>query len=239
MIEDDEPGWLRRNFAGLVAAVVAGLAIAGAAYVVTHLGGAKPTLKQVQQVTLLKPPPPPPPPPQDQPKPVEPEKIAEPDPIQPMDEVKELPPMPDLPPAPGPLGLDAEGTGAGDAYGLVGQPGGRALGEGGYGSSGGGGASGPATWRWYANAVQAEFIDALRNNEATRYANFSRAQLAIWADPEGRITKVRLYRSTGDAEVDAAIERDLPRLVMLRQPPPKDMPLPIKFYLSPKAQRQG
>lgn len=236
-MHDDEPGWLQRNLAGVIATAVICTAIATAVHLARNVGDAKPTLKQVQQVTLLKPPPPPPPP--EQPKPaVEEHKIAEPEMIKPMEAVKELPPAPDLPPPPGPLGLDAAGTGPGDAYGLVGQPGGRALGEAGSGGDGGG-ANGPAGWRWYANAVQSEFIEALRTNEKTRYADFARTQLAVWATPDGRISKIRLYQSTGNPEVDAAIEQEIPRLVVLRQPPPKDMPLPIRFYLSPRTQRQG
>jgi hypothetical protein len=232
-----EAGWLSGNLASIVTGVVLCGAIGAAGYFVSNLGDSKPTQKQIQQVTLVKPPAPPPPPPPEKTKAVEEEKTPEPEMIKPLDAVKPLPPLPDLPPPPGPLGLDAEGTGPGDAYGLAGQPGGRALGEG--GSGGGGGGSGPATWKWYSNAVQSEFIEALGNNEKTRYADFARTQLAVWATPEGRISKVRLYRSTGDPAVDAAIEQEIPRLVVLRQPPPKDMPLPIRFYLNPRAQKQG
>lgn len=236
MIDDDEPGWLRRNLASVIAAVVACGVIGAVAYVASHLGDTKPTLKQIQQVTLLKPPPPPPPPP-DKPKPIEDEKTPEPEMIKPLDDVKPLPPMPDLPPPPGPLGLDSEGTGPGDSYGLVGQPGGRALGEGGHGA--GGGTGGPASWKWYASAVQAEFTEAISNNEKTRYADFPRTKLAIWATPDGQVTKIRLHKSTGDPELDAAIERELTRRIFLRQPPPKDMPMPIVIYVNPRPQRQG
>lgn len=234
--DDDESGWLRRNLPAVVTAVAVCGAIGVAAYFVGNLGDSKPTLKQIQQVTLLKPPPPPPPPPpREQPKPVEEEKVPEPEMIKPLDEVKPLPPLPDLPP-PGPLGLDAEGSGPGDAYGLVGQPGGRALGEGG---AGGGGGSGPASWKWYANALQAEFVEAISGHEKTRYADFPRTKLAIWATPDGRVSKIRLQRSTGDSDVDNAIERELTQRIMLKQPPPKDMPMPIVIYLNPRAQRQG
>jgi hypothetical protein len=43
----------------------------------------------------------------------------------------------------------------------------------------------------------------------------------------GRITRVQLVSSTGDTSLDATIRDDVLGRLTLREPPPKDMPMPI------------
>jgi len=83
-------------------------------------GGASPSKKVAQEIHIIRPPPPPdlPPPPPPPPD----EKVDVPDPQEKPD------PTPSNDPPPGEqLGLDAEGTAGGDAFGLVGNKGGRGL----------------------------------------------------------------------------------------------------------------
>ncbi len=118
---------------------------------------------------------------------------------------------------PGPLSLDAKGQGPGDLFNLGGKPGGSP-----YGGAGGGGSK----WGWYASMVQAQLESALRANPRTRNARMQ-AQIRIWANASGRVTRVQLVSSTGDAELDAIIRNEVFGSLVLREPPPKDMPMPM------------
>lgn len=204
-------------------AIVLGVLAAG---VVVLLSGDKDPPRKVQDltvVTILPPPPPPPPPPEKEPPP---EKMVEQTPVKqeiieekPIDIPKDAPP--DLPktdaPPDGPLGLDDAGRGPGD---LPGRPGGRGL------IGGGGGGGGGSKWGWYASIVQSQIEVALRSNERTRHA-VMQIQVRLWSDGTGRVSRVQLVSSTGNPELDTVIRDDVLGRLTLREPPPKDMPMPI------------
>lgn len=172
-------------------------------------------------VQLMPPPPPPPPQPQtmpeqkmiEQPKMVEPETKEE----EPIDkpEDKAQDDKDDAPP-PGPLALDAEAQGPGDAMGLGANPGGHGLFDG----------AGRSRWGWYASMVQSEIENALRNNAKVRNA-LMQAQLRIWADSTGHISRVQIVSSTGNAEIDSALQNEVLPGLKLREGPPGDMPMPM------------
>lgn len=182
-----------------------------------------PPPRQVRELTILTlvPPPPPPPPPQTvEQKMIEQERLDQPEfkEEKPIDEPKNEPvkdAKSDEPP--GPLSLDAKGEGPGDLFNLGGKPGGSA-----YGAGGGGG----SRWGWYASMVQTQIESALRSNRRTRNASMQ-VQIRLWADGSGRVTRVQLVSSTGDAELDAAIRSEVFGGLVLREPPPKDMPMPM------------
>jgi periplasmic protein TonB len=189
-----------------------------------------PPPRQVRELTIVNitpPPPPPPPPPQKMPeqKMIEQPKMAEPEfkedkPIEkPQDEpAKEA--KTDEPP--GPLSLDAQATGPGDLFNLGSKPGGSP-----YGGGGGGG----SRWGWYASIVQSQIETALRANARTRNA-VMQIRVRLWADGTGRVSKVELSSSTGDAELDAIIRNEVLGGIVLREPPPKDMPMPVVARLT-------
>lgn len=232
--DEDKQGFLRRNAPGIAAGVVA-VAVLGVAAVMVAGGDSQPTRKvpEPQIVQILTPPPPPPPPPPEPPPPEEqveeqPE-IAEPEMKEeaPKDEPEEAEPEA---PAPGPLGLDQEGTGPGDSFGLAGRPGGGGL----LGSGSGGG--GGSRFGWYAAKVQTAIEAALRDNRKTRKASIAGLRVQLWLDATGNVTRVRLAASTGDAEVDRVIENEILRGRHF-EPPPSDMPQPIVMRI--KALRPG
>ena len=181
-----------------------------------------PPPRQVRELTIVNVvPPPPPPPPQKLPeqKMIEQPKMAE----QELKEDKPVEKPKDEPvkdakneEPPGPLSLDAKATGPGDLFNLGGKPGGNPYGGGGGGSR----------WGWYASIVQSQIESALRGNSRTRNATMQ-LQIRLWADGSGRISRVQLVSSTGDAELDAAIRDDVLGSLTLREPPPKDMPMPM------------
>jgi hypothetical protein len=144
---------------------------------------------------------------------------------KPMEQPKETPPDNSEPP-PGPLGLDDAGKGPGD---LLGRPGGRGLIGG-----GGGGTGGASRFGWYASIVQTQIEAALRANEKTRHA-VMQIQVRLWPDSTGRINRVQLVSSSGNSELDAVVRDQILSGMTLREPPPKDMPLPIVTRVTARA----
>lgn len=231
--EDDEnPTFLQRH--RFAVGFVAFIAVLGAAVAIGMqvLGnhGAPAKANQVTMIKLLPPPPTPPPtpPPQVQPQPtvqqmIEQKQMMEPE-TKPEKEHKRDEPPKAHEKAPGPLGLNAKGEGKGDAFGLVGKPGGNGL----FGNGDGGGGS---RWGWYAGEVQARVEDALQKNSRTRTAAI-RLEVRIWPDTTGRIARAELVGSTGDAALDAAIKNQVLTGLQLQEPPPAGMPLPIVMRLT-------
>src|SRR5271165_5959671 len=238
--DSERPTFIRRFQVALCfvvgLAALAGIAFLGVQILGNHSGPAK--VQQLRMVRLRPPlppaPTPPPTPAQIQPQPT----------VQPMIEQKQMMVLETNPGGPkqqsdkaakadnkpsGPLGVNAKGEGAGDAFGLVGRPGGNALlwSGGGNGDGGGGG----TRWGWYAGQVQARVMDALQKNPHTRSAAF-RVEVRIWPDTTGRVTRVQLVDSTGHPAVDAAIKEEVLTGLQLQEPPPTDMPLPIVMRLT-------
>jgi protein TonB len=183
-----------------------------------------PPPRQVRDLTIVNimppPPPPPPPPPMPEQKMIEQPKMADPQikEEKPVDQPKDEPVKDaknDEPP--GPLSLDAKPVGPGDLFNLGGKPGGNP-----YGGGGGGG----SRWGWYSAIVSTQAHDALIANPRTR-SLVAQMQIRLWADATGRVTRVVLGASTGDAELDAIIRNEVLGKLMLREPPPKDMPMPV------------
>ena len=182
----------------------------------------KPLKRSVQEIALVKPPPPPPPPPpkveppkQDQQKMDVPDKSEAP---------KDAPPdKPDAPP-PGPdLGVDANGTGAGDSFGLVGKKGGAGL------IGGGGGGN---KFAWYGALIKDGIQEALQKDKKVRGATDLRVLVNVWVSPNGTVTKAELLDSSGNADLDNAIKAVLKNLPALRDGAPADMPQPVKLRIS-------
>ncbi|UFZ03331.1 TonB C-terminal domain-containing protein [Bradyrhizobium ontarionense] len=221
-----QPSRLGSSLRFAVTIIVIALPLGSVAYWVFAQRDQPPPPRQVHEITLLTitPPPPPPPPPKVAPpveqKMVEQPKMAEPEfkEDKPVDKPQDKPikdAKADQPP--GPLSLDAKATGPGDLFGLGGKPGGSP-----YGGAGGGG----SRWGWYASMIQQQIEAALRANDKTKKAVI-RVQISLWADSSGRVSRVQLLSSTGDAALDQALRDDVLGSLMLRQPPPKDMPMPI------------
>lgn len=221
--------FLRRHKATLSVGAAL-LVVAGVGIVLFAGSDGAPAPKKVAPMVMVAiqppPPPPPPPPPMDQPKMVEQQKMDVPEfkPEQPR--LKDEPPAkaPDLS---GPLGLDAKAEGPGDSFGLAGTPGGGGL------LGGGGGGS---RWGWYATIVQNQIEAALRGNPKTKKAA-ARNEIRLWLDGVGRVERARLVSSTGDADVDRAIETEVLPGLQFREAPPKDMPMPVVVRLT--ARRPG
>ena len=90
---------------------------------------------------------------------------------------------------------------------------------------------GGSKWGWYAGQVQSRVAEALRSNKVTRKAKAS-ITVRIWPDASGRVSKVTLGGSTGDPAVDDAIKNQVLAGLVLNEPPPSDMPMPINLRIT-------
>jgi protein TonB len=165
-----------------------------------------------QVVKIIRPPPPPevpPPPPPPEEKVDEPLPQDQPDP----ETVPEAPPGEQL-------GLDAEGVAGGDAFGLAARPGGSSI------IGGGGGAA----FAWYTAMVKDGILDALSADPSIRKGNY-RLTVRVWLASDGRVERVALLDSTGNAQTDAAIEQALGRMGRMREAPPLEMPQPLTLRI--------
>jgi periplasmic protein TonB len=169
--------------------------------------------KQIQQITMIAPPPPPP---EVQPPP--PEEVTE--------KIDVPEPEPDAAPEapPGELGVDAEGGAGGDNFGLVGRQGGQALVGGGTGNA----------IIWYGQKLSSEVSDALRDNLAGKAKGRKfQALINIWIDRSGVVSRAELAAASGDKEADDALTETLASLrLQLSQPPPPNMPQPVKIRVN-------
>jgi outer membrane biosynthesis protein TonB len=215
-----------RGYALLFGSSLAAVAVLFVAIVFLLRGEPDPPRK-VPEITVVHILPPPPPPPRAPPPPVPEQKMVEQTPVK--NEIKDEKPIeppktepikeakPAEPP-PGPLSLAAKGEGPGDLFNLGGRPGGRGL----LGGGGGGG----SRWGWYATIVQTQIEAALRANPKTRNA-IMQVQVRLWCDGAGRVNRVQLVSSTGDSTLDTVVRNEILQGLVLREPPPKDMPMPI------------
>lgn len=183
--------------------------------------------RQIQSVTLVKPPPP-----KVEEKPPEPEvekkeKIIEPEPEEtPPEDVNET--QDDGPPPGEDLGLDADGSGGADGFGLRAKKGGRDL-IGGYGDQ-----SLMRKYAWYTRIMQDELREKvnryMEKNGGVPDGNLI-AFIRISLDADGKVVGIELTGSSGNHKMDNAVQEAL-MLTSLSEPPPPGMPKIMKVKIS-------
>ena len=180
--------------------------------------------RAIKMVQLVKPPPPP----KIKEKPPEPEmkkeEIIEQEPEEtPPEDVSEAseddsPPLDDL------LGLDADGSGGSDGFGLKAKKGGRAL----------IGGDQSQRFAWYTAMVQKEINQKVQEyfdgNGGIPEGNL-KTYVRVVVDDEGRIINYKILRSSGDTRMDDAVLGALAS-VEISEMPPMDMPRVMKFKIS-------
>lgn len=166
--------------------------------------------KVIQQITVVAPPPPPPPPPpQQEPEP----EVVEQDIEQPMDEALPDAPMDDA--GGSELGMDADGSAGGDGFGLVARKGGKGL-------LGGGSP--------YAVEVQGVITDVLSANDSLRHMSYV-AVLKLWIDESGKLKRYEIQQREGNPDVQKLLQTALASVDRFDNPPPLEMPQPIKLRI--------
>ncbi|KVM88866.1 TonB family protein [Burkholderia stagnalis] len=204
-----------------IALVLAGLAVLAWRFASDTAGVKRAAAPQVTTVIPL---PPPPPPPKQKPPP---EKVKE-EVKTPVDKPtvapkpSETPKPSDNQPKQMTMNADAQagsdnfGIGAGDGSGMVG--------------SGGGGRFGNASYAQYMVYVLQRAIEQDKGVQEAGGARFT-GSLHLWLEPSGRIAKVTVAQSTGDAKLDAAVVAAVEALGKVDEAPPPAPTYPVLVRL--------
>jgi len=176
--------------------------------------------KTVTQISLVAPPPPPPKPEEPPPEPPKMKEEVNLDQAKPVDAPKASAEQP----AAGPLGIDAQGSGPGDSFGLVGRPGGRDITVGEIGGNRlGFTAFGSSTARHIAQELARD-----PKLKATAY----QIEVRVWLSKDGHFEREEIVRGTGDRELDALIRAGLSQLTSVQQPIPQNLPQPLRIRVT-------
>lgn len=179
--------------------------------------------KNVHMVRLIKPPPPPPVI-ENKPEPEVKEEIKEPEP----DEAPEDQDVAQDDVAPGDqLGLDADGAGGGDSFGLMGKKGGRALIGGAYDEN-------EVLMRKYAayiRIIEEEISKKLAKKGDIPTGNLQ-TLVVIVIDERGRIVNHWVYATSGNHVMDDAVAEALDQIGRVSEPPPEGMPRTVKIRVT-------
>ena len=161
------------------------------------------------------PPPPPPPPPKQQPEPEK--KVIE------QQKTVEQPKQTDNAPKPvtinGPAqaGSDAFNVGAGSGGGDVGS--GSGIGDASY-------------TRYLGTALQ----QSIQNDDHVNHLVFT-ADMEVWVDPNGRITRASVLKTSGDHSIDQDLVAALENMPALDEPPPPTLEFPQRVRI--EGRRRG
>jgi protein TonB len=213
------PAW--RRLMPAMAALAVSVPLLGVA---TMLLMAKPDADKrhtIRQVTVLRLPPPPPPPKPEE-KPPEPPKKEEIklDTPRPIDEPKAAQDEPQA----GLPKLDAEGSGPGDQFGMLGHKGGNSFVL-------GGSASGALALAAFGSGAARHIAQELARNPKLKSAVY-RIEIKVWLSKDGRFERGELERGTGDRSLDALLLEGLTQVAPLRQPVPADLPQPLRIRVT-------
>jgi len=130
------------------------------------------------------------------------------------------------------LGVDADGSGGADGFGLRSKKGGRSILSGGGG--GGGSGNGNGRFGWYTSMVQKTISDTVREflekNGGIPDGEL-KALVRVELDDNGRIINYKLLRSSGNQRMDSAILKALAS-TGFDEIPPFDMPRALRFRVS-------
>lgn len=219
--DEDEGGKLKL----VLVVVVIALLLFAIGFAVNSFLNSKPAQKKnINTVKILPdtPPPPPPPPPKEQPK------------EQPKDQPKEVKevqqPKPDSPPA---EALKMEGA-AGDGPSPF--QSGSVSNEytGGEVSTKIGGGPSKYQFAYYTDLLKTQIEDLLAK-DPTLATGAYKVVVKLWISASGKISKYELVSVTGDEAVDALIRKTLADVPPLSEPPPSDMPQPVKLRVTARS----
>lgn len=193
-------------------ALIVGVVVLALIWLVRSMQHEPETAKRqmVQTVKLIRPPPPPP----EQPPPPPPEERIE-EPL-PQETPEEAPPDEAAPSEQ--LGLDAEGVAGSDGFGLAARKGGRELGLGG------------AAFAWYTTMLKDSILDVLSGDERIRRGSYQ-VTVRVWLTNAGEVERIKLESTSGNRELDAAIEHALEKMGRVREAPPLEMPQPVTLRI--------
>lgn len=83
----------------------------------------------------------------------------------------------------------------------------------------------------YSRLLQRHIQEALTHDNAVKRADYV-VVVRIWLTPEGAIQKAELGDSSGDKDMDAALQNALSALKAMHERPPANMPQPVRLRIS-------
>lgn len=190
------------------------------------------TQKKMPEISLLAPPPPPPPieqePPEPEPPEPEKEEIVE-EVVEEMPQDEAMDEAADEGPEDSALGLDAEGDGTGDSFGLKAKKGGKSiLGN----PTGDGGLA--RRYAWYINSVERQIHDKIKKAIEAKgkksKADF-KTVIDLHLSPDGVVTNFIVRNHTGNETIDSAIDSALVGMRLSEQPP-EEMPRGFRIVIT-------
>lgn len=187
-------------------------------------------VRKIQRVTLVKPPPP-----KKVEKPPEPEikkekEIVEPEPEETPPEEMDDPGNDDTPPGED-LGLDSDGTGGSDGFGLRAKKGGRSL------IGGGGSQSLMRRYAWYTRILQDELrekVNTYLEDKKELPRGKHKMVLSLSFDMVGNMKGFSIVRSSGNTRVDEAVGKAI-KGFQASETPPEEMPRTMKVKVTFKS----
>ncbi len=207
----------KSNWLGRVGVALAGTTVFGIVAAILLKQTPADPHKHVIEVTVLRLPPPPPPPEQKPPEPPKEKEVVRVDTPKPEDKSPEQP-------AQGPLGVNAQGNGSGDSFGLVGRPGGRDI------TTIGGGGDG-LTESLYGSGAARFLAQELARDPKLRHSVY-KVELLVWIGKDGRIERGSIIKGSGDATIDQLISDGLSDVGPYRQPMPENLPQPLRIRVT-------
>jgi periplasmic protein TonB len=207
--EEFREGWTSRLKALAVPGAIL-LAIAGVVLYFLHdtAGMRREAPPLPTLVATLPPPPPPPPPPKQQPE-VE-KKIEEPKQVE-QPKMANSTPRTITEAGPAQAGSDAFGIQAGSGGGDVGS----------------GGGFGDANYTQYLGTALQQTI---QNDDRVNHQVFT-ADMAVWVNPDGHVTRATVLKSSGDPKIDQDLVAALQDMPALDEPPPSDLQFPQRVRI--------
>jgi TonB family protein len=207
--EEFEESWSSR-LRGLAVPGAILLVVAGAILYFLHdTAGIRREAPPLPTLIATLPPPPPPPPQKQQP---DPEKKIE-QQRKPVEQPKaaDNSPKPVTINGPAQAGNDAFNVGAGSGGGDIGSGGG--FGEANY-------------TRYLGTALQ----QTVQNDDRVNHLVFS-ADMAVWVDPNGRVTRAAVVKTSGDPTIDRDLVAALQDMPALDEPPPATLEFPQRVRI--------
>jgi periplasmic protein TonB len=210
MDDDYRESWISRNRAVITPTVILLVLVGVVVYFLHDTAGMRREAPPLPTLIATLPPPPPPPP-----KPPEPEKKIE-EVQKPVDQPKQ----PDD--APKPMTINGPAQAGTDAFNI-------AAGSGG-GNIGSGGGFGEAN---YSNYMSSTIQEAIQNDDRTN-TFIGTAEIDVWINEAGRVTRAVLARSSGDSKTDASLVEVLLGMAALKEAPPSTLQFPQRIRIGGK-----
>ena len=213
--DEEYEGWSSRlrslSVPGAILFVIAALVL----YFLHDTAGIRREAPPLPTLIATVPPPPPPPPPKQQPEP-EKKVIEQQKPVE-QPKAADNSPKPVTINGPAQAGSDAFNVGAGSGGGDVGS--GSGIGEASY-------------ERYLGSALQ----QTVQNDDRVNHLVFI-ADMAVWVDPSGHITRVSVLKTSGDHSIDVDLVAVLESMPTLDEPPPPTLEFPQRVRI--EGRRRG